>query len=436
MRHNFRPHRLAAAAVVASGGLCLLAAPGPASAVVPGSNGLIVMSKCEEGTYRCRPVHLWTVDPVSGAEHQLTSGSDVDDTPAWSPDGGRVVFGRCPTGANCRVATVDASGANKSDLTDGSVADDSPSYSPDGSRIVFTRGSGRIYTMNADGTNVTPVGAGAAGDTPVFSPDGSSIAFGRYDSGIGYRIFKVRSRGGTPVPLTSGPGDFDPSFSPDGSRIVFSRGARTQAVWIMDSAGGGEHALTAPATGLRDEQPTFSPDGTQIVFQHTTDGPTATSPLMAINADGSNQHAITGASEYLYKPDWQPQVPAAAGSSRPASGRADSTAPGLTLAAPRRESLRRSWLYLFATSTEPASGVVKGRVTVPTLATSYRLRATSKALSANSRTKIWVKIPSKRLRAIRATLARHERLIARIALKVTDAAGNATRKRLAIRLRK
>jgi Tol biopolymer transport system component len=61
----------------------------------------------------------------------------------------------------------------------------------------------------------------------------------------------------------------------------------------MDSAGGGEHAVTAPATGLRDEQPAFSPDGTQIVFQHTTDDPTATSPLMAINADGSNQHAIT-----------------------------------------------------------------------------------------------------------------------------------------------
>jgi WD40 repeat protein len=434
MRHNFRTHRLAAAAVVASGGLAVLAAPGPASAVVPGSNGLIVMSKCEEGTYLCQPVHLWTVDPVSGAERQLTSGSDVDDTPAWSPDGGRVVFGRCPTGANCRIATVDASGANKTDLTDGSVADDSPSYSPDGSRIVFTRGSGTIYTMNADGTNITPVGAGAAGDSPVFSPDGSSIAFGGYDSGIGYRIFKVRSSGGTPVPLTSGPRDFDPSFSPDGSHIAFSRGATTQAVWIMDSAGRGGHALTAPATGLRDERPTFSPDGTQIVFQHTTDGPTATSPLMAINADGSNQKAITGASEYLYKPDWQPLNPARAGSPSLASGQADTTAPGLTLAAPGRESLRRGWLYLFATSTEPASAVAKGKVAVPTLAKSYRLQATSKALTANSRTKIWLKIPSKRLRAIRGALARHERLHARIVLNVKDAAGNATSKRLAIRL--
>jgi len=436
MRLNFRTHRLAAAAVVASGGLSLLVAPGPASAVVPGSNGLIVVSKCEDGTYLCQPVHLWTVDPVSGAEHQLTSGSDVDDTPAWSPDGGRVVFGRCPTGANCRIATVDASGANKTDLTGGSVADGSPSYSPDGRRIVFTRGSGTIYTMNADGTNMTPVGAGAAGDSPVFSPDGSSIAFGRYDSGIGYRIFKVRSSGGTPVPVTSGPKDFDPSFSPDGSHIAFSRGATTQAVWIMDSAGGGEHALTAPATGLRDEQPTFSPDGTQIVFERTTDGPTATSPLMAINADGSNLHAITGASEYLYKPDWQPLHPAPAGSSSPASGQPDTTAPGLTLAAPKRESVRGGRLYLFATSTEPASSVAKGSIAVPTLAKSCRLRANSKALSANSRAKIWLKIPSKRLRAIRAALARHERLNARIVLNVKDGAGNATSKTLAIRLKK
>ena len=62
MRPNFPNYRLAAAAAIAAGSLCLVAAPRPASAVVPGGNGLIATLKCEDGV-SCTARHIWTVEP-------------------------------------------------------------------------------------------------------------------------------------------------------------------------------------------------------------------------------------------------------------------------------------------------------------------------------------------------------------------------------------
>ena len=56
-------------------------------------------------------------------------------------------------------------------------------YSPDGSKIVYAQiqadGVPAIYTMNADGSNQTPlvVMAGVANTEPRYSPDGTKIVF-------------------------------------------------------------------------------------------------------------------------------------------------------------------------------------------------------------------------------------------------------------------
>jgi TolB protein len=431
--HTYRFARLTATAAVTAGAFALAFAPGAASAASSGVNGAIVVSKCELGGSQCPPSHLWLVDPTSGAEHALTSGADAEDTPSFSPDGSRIVFRRCPAGgATCRIAMIDANGANQHDLTGGSAADDYPTYSPDGSRIAFTRGLGEeIYTMAADGTDVKPLGPGAiASGGAFFSPDGSSLVFSRHDTGIGYRIFKVASGGGTPVALTLGPKDYDPSFSPDGSQILFSRSNGNQAIWTMGPDGAGQHALTPFVAGADDAEPTFSPDGTQIVFERTTSGPTVTSPLMVMNAEGGNPHAITPLSEYFYKADWQPLHPV------PAAPVADTTAPILKLSVPRKESVGKGRLYLFVTSNEAATAVASGGVAVPVASKRFALKRSTRSLSANSRTKVQVTLRNKPLRAIRVALGRHRKVKARIVLTVVDGAGNTTRKALTIRLKK
>jgi TolB protein len=435
---SFRSHRLAAAAVIAGGAIGALAGPGSAAAALPGTNGTIVATKCEDGEV-CSAGHIWAVDPGSGVQQQLTSGSEYDDDPSVSPDGRRIVFERCPTGAHCRIAIMDASGANQTDLTDGSAtADDYPSFSPDGSRIAFQRSdaSGQhIELMNVDGSNLTALPGGSASDhNAVFSLDGSSIVFERYALGLGYRIFKAPVDGSSPpVALSSGPHDYDPSISPDGSQIVFQRDNGVASVWIMNADGGNPHQVTAPGAGVRDQQPAFSPDGSQIVFERYDSSTTpGTSPLMAMNADGSNLHPITASTDYFYKPDWQPLHPVPAAGPAPA----DTTAHAVTLGAPKRERVSKGRVYLFATSSEAATAVARGKVASPGLAAPYRLRAATKTLTAGTRTRIVLKIPRRQLQAIRAALSRGHKLKAKIVVQVKNGAGNTATGTLAIRLKR
>jgi Tol biopolymer transport system component len=290
--------------VTAAGTVGLLTGPGSAAAVVPGSNGTIVMSKCEDGS-DCKVGHIWTIDPASGAERQVTTdASSWDDDPSVSPDGTRVAFQRCTTAGTCRIVAVDIGGGSVADLTRGTRYEDYPAFSPDGSKLVFSRrdatGALHLVVMSAAGGSEHRLTTGTASDYhPAWSPDGSTIAFQRVEAGVA-RIHKVSASGGSAAPLTAGPNDYYPSFSPDGSRIVFTA---NDAVRIMGSSGTHQHALTAAGADRHDTEPVFAPDGTQIVFERYT-GTTHASPLVVMNADGSSQHLISGPTEFLFGADW------------------------------------------------------------------------------------------------------------------------------------
>jgi hypothetical protein len=173
----------------------------------------------------------------------------------------------------------------------------------------------------------------------------------------------------------------------------------------------------------------YSPDGTQIAYERYSNTPPNPTPLMVMNADGSNPHPISPLTEEFYAPDWQSTHPAPP--SAPAPVRV-----ALTLTAPKKESVRKGRLYVFATSNVAASGAANGRVSLPSLAKSYRLRPVSRALAANARTKIWLKIPAKTLRATRSALARHHGVKATLVVRVNNGAGNTASRQLRVRLTK
>jgi dipeptidyl aminopeptidase/acylaminoacyl peptidase len=83
-----------------------------------------------------RRKHLWIVD-LDGNVRQLTGGDFEDDTPAWSPDGKRIVFAALRTPdwdveLISRLYSVDADGGEPDQLTGGDGAFGWPALSPDG----------------------------------------------------------------------------------------------------------------------------------------------------------------------------------------------------------------------------------------------------------------------------------------------------------------
>jgi TolB protein len=297
--------------VIAAVALCVMVDTPSAAGGFPGENGLIVAAGCSDGA-GCAAQHLWTVDARSGLRIQLTSGSDREEDPSFSPDGRRIVFARCPLDGGCRIATVAVTGANRTDLTRPPVVghDESPSFSPDGSRLVFTRterGGRHLFVMGSNGHNVRRLTRGRVQDRgAVYSPDGSSIVFERYKTGVGFRIFEIAASGGTSSRLTSGHGDYSPSISPDGSRILFGRRAGTGgAIWLMDADGRRERPLTTPWAGISDAKPTFSPDGRRIVFNRLDNARPAGESLMVMDATGRGQRTLTPTSESFHSADWQ-----------------------------------------------------------------------------------------------------------------------------------
>jgi Tol biopolymer transport system component len=119
-------------------------------------------------------------------------------TPAWSPDGQRLVFTGYDGGLS-DLFTVNADGSDLRRLTNDRYADLQPSWSPDGKTVVFATDRGpdtdfdelrfgnmRISLYHLDNGRIEVLGRMDRGKNinPVWAPDGRSIAFVSDRSGI------------------------------------------------------------------------------------------------------------------------------------------------------------------------------------------------------------------------------------------------------------
>src|SRR5207249_1107035 len=125
-----------------------------AQAAYPGRNGRVAFAANLDGTWQ-----LFTMRPDGTGLRQLTTFPDSDVyfmDPDWAPDGTKLAFmfpGQ-DTG-DLEIWTVNADGSNLTQLTHDAGADDLiPRWSPDGTEIVFARtgkyGLNTIWVMDAD----------------------------------------------------------------------------------------------------------------------------------------------------------------------------------------------------------------------------------------------------------------------------------------------
>lgn len=222
-------------------------------------------------------------------------------SPAWSPDGSKLVFTRVDPGywgcyygciaQGLYVVDADGDPASLRQLT-ADPLDTEPAWSPDGALISFIRGN-RLRTIAPDGTGDAaffplPVHAGR----PAWSPDGSRLAFVCEGDAPGTRHVCVVNRDGTGFARLSS-GD-EPAWHPDGTRLAFVI-PQSGDIAVMSADGTGVTLLSRKGTG-----PAWSPDGTWLVFSFSSNGP----GLVAIRADGTGMTGLTSA--YDYRAAWRP----------------------------------------------------------------------------------------------------------------------------------
>ncbi len=99
-------------------------------------------------------------------------GDEVNYDPAWSPDGSKIAFTSAGTAGGSRIWVINADGSNRTPLTSTFFGGCQYAvWSPDGSKIAFAKS--HIWVMNADGSNPTRLTNSASEDySTAWSPDG------------------------------------------------------------------------------------------------------------------------------------------------------------------------------------------------------------------------------------------------------------------------
>lgn len=256
-------------------------------------------------------LYIWTMNENGSGRTQLTFGPTTyrETEPEFNRAGSRIVFQSNRINNRNEIYSMNPDGTGITQLTNIAGGNQSPSYSPDGSKIVF--GSRRtrpgstndLYVMNADGSN--QVGLGIPGtfatESPSFNHDGTRIVYfaGRLTGSTSNTqdIYTINPDGTNETRLTTAAGvDNQPAFSPDGSKIAFVsfRGGDTDGeIYVMNADGTNQTRLTNDTR--EDRYPTFTPDGTKITFGNRVDG-----HLSRINVDGTGLVRLTTGGNFFY----------------------------------------------------------------------------------------------------------------------------------------
>ena len=289
---------------------------------------LVYERRPSSGSGEIRRISLANGQSVTLPLAVTTEGAFVRDV-APSPDGTRVAFtiawyppGWSTLDGDIYVANIDGTALRR--LTTDAELDEQPAWSPDGRRIAFRShraGDWDIWVMNADGSgqrnlmdNELP--ARATEHTPAWSPDGSRIVYASDIDDFAYsKLWTMRADGSDKRRLLSQTAgtfevDREPSWSPDGSSIAFRR--------IAPNGGGSDIMIANVATGAVTRMamdgvqamPAWSPDGSLIAF--TSNHESLVSHVYTMKPNGSGVVRHTSGADESTSPHWlRTAVPAA-----------------------------------------------------------------------------------------------------------------------------
>jgi TolB protein len=283
---------------------------------------------------------VFTIKPDGTGERQLTHPprDNVDDQPAFSPDGSKIAFERCPGNEKdpCHAYVINRDGSGeqrvKAHCRLKPVCDTSgPAWSDDG-RLALILASGVVKDYSGgnqiqlsqlvivDPTRGTQHTVAQIdhyeGDlgSPAWSPDGKRILYQRqwshFSNKTGLALFTVSAAGGKAKRVTADDlaGGDHAQWSPDGRWIAFRThadqepGVGPTALSLIHPDGTGIKALKSAGDDVLSTG--FSPDGKWITY--AAPGVDYTYDVWAMRIDGSDRHPVTRSKEWDSAPAWGP----------------------------------------------------------------------------------------------------------------------------------
>ena len=192
-------------------------------------SGTIAFSSGRFGNF-----NIWTLNLANGALQQLTSGSEINDHPRWSPCGQYIAFSRVTEDTSTAIWLMNRDGSQQRPITSDMYCQH-PSWSPEGDAIVFTgnpnnRETLGIFSIKTDGSNLRQIFDSTHVElTPSVSPDGRCLLFAcpsllqeQFSPVTSNDIqeFDIATR--TLRTIHAHPAqDVSPRYSPDGNRVAF-----------------------------------------------------------------------------------------------------------------------------------------------------------------------------------------------------------------------
>jgi eukaryotic-like serine/threonine-protein kinase len=215
------------------------------------------------------PWNTWEV-PVLGGEPRIMLRNASSLT--WIEGGKRLLFSEIKSGLHMGVVTTDEGRGQSRDvyLPVGERSMAHHAYlSPDGKWVLVANqmdeeggiGQCRVVPFDGSGKEKLVGPAGATCSTGAWSPDGNWIYLSTNQGGR-FHIWRQRFPGGEPEQVTSGPTEEEGiAMARDGRSFLTSVGTQYWTIWIHDAKG--EHQMSSEGDAFTT---TFSRDGTKLFY--------------------------------------------------------------------------------------------------------------------------------------------------------------------------